>query len=58
MRIKLANVYENMRIYYILIVVNFLCVSATFCDHFQEGVFTKDILQRQQNHVQIQNIKF
>ena len=55
---KLANAYENMRMYYILIVVNFLYVSATFCGHLQEGVFTKDTLQRQTNHVQIQNIKF
>jgi len=58
MRIKVESAYENIRIYYIIIVVNFVHVSATFCGNLQEGVFTKGILQRQRKHVQIQNIKF
>jgi len=58
MRIKLENAYENIRIYYIIIIVNFLHVSVTFCGCLQEGVISKDILKRQPNHVKIQNIKF
>jgi len=41
MGIKPTSAYENMRIYYILIIVNLLHVSATYCCHPQEGVFMK-----------------
>jgi hypothetical protein len=44
------NEYENIWICYIIIVVNLLHVSVTFCDHLQGCVcffFAKDIFQRQ-----------
>ena len=37
MRLKPTNGYANIRIYYIIIVVNLLHVSATVCSHFQGG---------------------
>jgi len=39
MRIKPTSAYENIRICYIIIVVNLLNVSVTFCGHLQRGVF-------------------
>jgi hypothetical protein len=38
---------ENMWIYYLIIVVNLLHVSATFCGYLQGDVFMKGVLQRQ-----------
>ena len=46
LRIKPTSAHENMWIYYILIVVNLLHVSVTFCAHLQVGVFVKHILKR------------
>jgi len=46
MRIKPTSVYENIRIYYTIIVVKLLHVSVTFCGHLQEGFYTKSVLQR------------
>ena len=44
-KIKPKSAYENMWIYYIVIVVNLLHVSVTYCDHFRQvfydGYITK-----------------
>ena len=45
LRIKLTSVYENMWIYYILILVNLLHILVTFCGHIEGGVLMKDTLQ-------------
>jgi len=47
MSIKPTSVHKNTLIYYIIIVVNFLHVSAIFCGHLQGGIFSKYILQKQ-----------
>jgi hypothetical protein len=49
MRIKPKRAYKNIRIYNIIIVLNFLHVSVTFCGHLQWRVCSKDILRRQPN---------
>ena len=49
MRAKPTSACANTLIYYIIIVVNFLRVSVTFCGLLQGSGFTKDILQRQPN---------
>jgi len=58
MTIKTTNAYENILIYCIKIVVNFLHVSVTFCSHLQGGAFSKDILQRQPSLVVVVIISF
>jgi hypothetical protein len=52
-RIKPIEVYENIRIYYTIIVVKLLHVSVTFCGHLQEGFYSKGILQRQRQTNQL-----
>jgi len=49
------NVCENVWICYTVMFVNFLHVWGTFCGHFQEAVFKKDILQIEPR--QCQNVK-
>jgi hypothetical protein len=49
---KTNNTSENLWIYYIVIVVNFLHILVTFWGHLQ-GVLSKDVLQRQQNQYKI-----
>jgi len=56
MRLKPTSAYENIRIYYISIIVNLLYVSTTYCCHPQESVFMNYVLQRQPN--QSTNIKY
>jgi len=48
-----TSAYENILIYYIIILVNLLHVSVAFCAHLQGDVFTKDILQNNQTNGQI-----
>jgi hypothetical protein len=50
MVVKPTRAFENILIYYILIIVNQLHVSFTFCGHLHGDVFTKFILQRQPCH--------
>jgi hypothetical protein len=50
---KTKNTYENIWIYFTVIVVKFLYVSVTFWGHLQGGVLSKDVLQRQQNQYTI-----
>jgi hypothetical protein len=47
MRIKPTSAYENIRIYYTIIIVKLLHVSVTFCGNLQGGFYSKGILQRQ-----------
>jgi len=44
-----SKINESMWIYYIVIAVNLLHVSVTFCGRLQGHVFTNDILQRRPN---------
>jgi len=56
MRTKPTSAYDNIRIYYIIIAVNLLHVSVTFCGHLQgDAIFINDILQRQPS--QCTNVK-
>ena len=48
-RIKPTSTYENVWFFYVIIVVNLLHASVTFCGLLQGGVFMKDMLQRQPN---------
>jgi hypothetical protein len=50
MVIKPTRAFKSIWDYCILIIVNQLLVSATFCCHLHEEVFTKVILQRQTYH--------
>jgi len=56
MRIKPASVYENIRIYYIIIVLNLLHVSVTLYGHLQGGVLRRICYKDNQANVQTQNI--
>ena len=59
MTISPTSAYENISIYNIIIVVNLLYVSLTFCDHLQAGVFFRNICYKdKQANEQIENIKF
>jgi len=49
MRIKPTSEYENIRIYYIIIVVNLIHVLVTFCGHLQTGVFLERYITRKEN---------
>jgi hypothetical protein len=46
-RRKPTSAYENILIYYVIIIINLLHVSVTFRGHLQGGVFLKDRLEGQ-----------
>jgi hypothetical protein len=58
MSMKTNSTCEDMWAYYMLNFVQFLRVSATFCDHLQGGVLCHIYYRDIRPSVQIQNIKF
>ena len=57
MRMTATSAYENIWIYYMIIVVNLVHVSVIICGYIQGGVFTNDMLQTQTN-LKTLNTKF